>query len=444
VIYVFKSIVILSLSLSLCNAESNQTVLNESSYVDEMHKFLSDKVLEWSELIDTTVSNWMEDNETNATDLEPNTTDIEGNITILEPNTTDIEGNITILERNITDIDGNNITILERNITDAEDNTTIIDTTAVKTNRTIVPTRTRSVKTHTPIVQNNTVVDETNKPANTLEEKVHSVDQFFQNEKYLNETENTYIRVRGESFLQSKESNDFDLTIRAQMPFSKTKKRFRIFVDDLTADNVDNTLQDASNDDQGSPDIGVHYYAPIRKIKSRYSIGLSGIDPFVKARYNMPIRANEWLIDTVQVFEYSTDDKFEEETNIYFDRSWSSKSLFRIQLHRSTHQETDGMDYALSAQYFRATKKDAGYGFAQSFYGNTKYEYIVDNSAGVPETETFGGINTYITSFSWRENIWRKWFYYEIRPSVAFERQYDYEPNYRVRIFLDFYFGKHH
>ena len=158
----------------------------------------------------------------------------------------------------------------------------------------------------------------------------------------------------------------------------------------------------------------------------------------------MPIRTNEWVIDTVQLFEYSTDEKFEEETNIYFDRSWSKKSLVRIQLHRSTHEETDGMDYLLSAQYYRATKKDAGYGFAQSFVGNTKYKYIVDNSVGLPETETFGGINTYVTSFSWRENIWRKWFYYEIRPSVAFERQYDYDTNYRVRIFFDFYFGKHH
>jgi hypothetical protein len=430
----FRGILILSLLLTVSNADNNQSTQNESSYVDEMHKFLSDKVLEWSELIDTTVSHWMEDNETNTTDFEPNTTDIEGNI--------------TILERNITDIDGNNITILERNITDAEDNITIIDTntTAVKTNRTIVPTRTRSVKTHTTIVQNNTVVDETNKPTNTLEEKVHSVDQFFQNEKYLNETKNTYIRVRGESYLQSKESNDFDLTIRAQMPFSKTKKRFRIFVDDLTLDNADEILRDTSKeeDDDVTPDIGIHYFASRHEILSRYSIGLSGIDPFVKARYNMPINVEEWLIDPVQLFRYSTDDKLEEETNIYFDRKVGEKSLLRIQLHRSTQEENDGMNYALSAQYYRSTKKGTGFGFGQTFFGNTEYEYTTEKGVPNPKTKKYGGIHDYVTSFTWRANIWRKWFYYEVRPSVSFHKQYDYEPNYRVRFFLDFYFGQHH
>ena len=410
-INVFKSIVILSLSLSLCNAESNQTVPNESSYVDEIHKLISETVLEWSELIDTTVSNWMEDNETNTTDLETNITGLEGNTTILETNITYVEDNTTILETN---------------------------TTAVKTNRTIVPTRTRTVKTHTTIAQNNTVVSETNKPANTLEEKVHSVDQFFQNEKYLNETENTYIRVRGESYFQSKESNDFDLTVRAQMPFSKTKKRFKIFVDDLTLDNANDILKDTSE----TPDIGIHYFASRHKILSRYSIGLSGIDPFVRARYNMPINVDEWLIDPVQLFRYSTDDKFEEETNIYFDRKVGEKSLLRIQLHRSTQDEIDGMNYALSAQYYRSTKKDTGFGFGQTFFGNTEYEYTTEKGVPHPKTKKYGGIHNYVTNFSWRANIWRKWFFYEVRPSVSFHKQYDYEPNYRVRIFFDFYFGK--
>lgn len=393
---VLKHIIIVSVSLSLCNAENNETLDNNASYIDDMHKTISQEVLEWADILDIKVSEWLVENNTTIDESESNTTALETNTTAEE---------LKVFKR--------------------------------------------TKKTNAPVVKNNRAVIKTNEPtsesnvtANGLEEKVNAVDQFFQNEKYLNETVHTYIRVRLQSYLQTKGSNDFDLKLRAQIPFSRSKKNLKIFVDDLTVENADNVLQDVSNDDD-KPDIGIHYFAPIRKIISRYSVGLSGIDPFVRARYNMPIRTNEWLIDPVQIFEYSTDDKFEEETNIYFDRSWSNKSLVRIQLHRSTHQEKDGMDYLLSAQYFRATQKDAGYGIAQSFYGNTKYEYIVDNNAGVPETETFGGINSYVTTFSWRENIWRKWFYYEIRPSVSFERQYDYEANYRALVFFDFYFGKH-
>jgi hypothetical protein len=407
---IFKGIIIVSLSFSLCNAESNETSSEESYYVDDMHKNISQSVIEWADILDVKVSSWL---------IDSNTT--ECNTTTFDTNTT--------------------VTSFECNTTTFETNTTAEDLQPFKKTK---KTNTTVVKSNRTVPKNNGPISESNVSVNTLEDKVNAVDQFFQNDRYLDQTENTYIRVRLQSYLQTKDSNDFDLKLRAQAPFSRSRKHLKIFIDDLTVENADNTLQDVSNDDTGTPDIGLHYYAPIRKIRSRYSVGLSGIDPFVKARYNMPIMVDEWRMDTVQLFEYSTDDKFEEETNFYFDRSWSDRSLVRVQLHRSTHQETDGMDYFLSAQYFKATKIDAGFGIAQSFYGNTKYEYTVDTSAGLPETETFGGINSYVTTLSWRENIWRKWFYYEIRPSVSFERQYDYEPNYRALIFLDFYFGKHH
>jgi hypothetical protein len=416
-----RVIVIFSLVLSFDYADSNSTIQGEPSYIDKLHKSISETVIEWSDIIDTTLSNWLDENETNTTDIETNTTDIETNIT-------DVEENITLLETNITD---------------TEDNTTGVDinTTAIKTNKAILPTQTRAVKTHTTIAANNTMVDESKKTITTVEEKVHSVDQFFQNEKYLNETENTYIRARVESYFQSKGSNDFDLTVRAQIPFSKSKKRFKIFVDDLTLENADEILKDTSVNNN-TPDIGIHYFASRHNILSRYSIGLSGIDPFLKARFNMPINIDDWLIDPVQLFKYSTDNKFEEETNIYFDKKISEKSLFRIQLYRSTQEEIDGMNYALSVQYYRSTKKNTGFGFAQSFYGNTEYEYTTEKGVPHPKIKKYGGIHDYVTSFSWRANVWRKWFYYEVRPAVSFHKQYDYEPNYTLRVFFDFYFGK--
>lgn len=405
---ILNKIIILSIAFTLCNAENNQSIDNNVSYIDDIHKTVSETVLDWADILDTKVSAWLE---TNSTD---NNSTIESNTTI-ETNSTSIQ-------------------FFESNITDPKKKTTVTSLNTYKTTE----------SNDTAVVKSVTVVYDKNRKVSKLEEKSYAVDKFFQNEKYLNDTENTYIRVRLQSFFQTKDSNDFDLKLRAQIPFSKSRKNIKIFVDDLTMENADNVLRDTTNNDKSKPDIGIHFFAPIRTIKSRYSIGLSGIDPFVRARYNFPIIVDEWLIDTVQLFQYSTDDKFEEETNIYFDRSWGKKSLVRIQLHRSTHQETDGMDYFLSAQYFRATKKDAGYGLQQAFIGNTKYEYTINNGVVLPDTETFGGINSYITTFSWRENIWRDWFYYELRPSVSFERQYDYEPNYRALIFFDFYFGKHH
>jgi len=349
------------------------------------------------------------------------------------------ETNITTTENNETNTSDNNntnITTTENN----ETNKTITDNS--ETNTTIVLTELPARRTATAAnkpTTNTTVV--TNVPEDTLEDRVNSADAFFQNDKYLDETENTYVRVRAESYLQSKESNDYDLTIRAQMPFKKSRRNLKIFVENFTLDNATDLLQDKDDDDK-SPDIGIHYFKPLNVIKSRYSVGLSGIDPFVKARYNIPIQTDKWLIDMVQLFQYSTDDKFEEETNIYFDKEVGKKSLLRVQLYRSTQEEFDGMNYALSLIYYQSLTKHTGFGFGQSFYGNTKYEYTDDNGIEPPQIKQFGGINSYVTSLSWRTNVWRKWFFAEVRPSVSFQKAYDYEPNYRVRAFLDFYFGR--
>jgi len=351
---IIKSIVVLSLLLSLCDAESNITIQNESNYIDETHTNLSKKVLEWSRAIDTTLSSWLGNSETNTTTVASNVSD-----------------NISV-------------------------------------------------------------------------DQARSIDSFFQNDKYLNETDNTFVRVRVDSYSQSKESSDLDLRVSAQLPFNKSKKHFKIFIEDLTLDNAKNILKDDLEEDRLAPDIGIHYFAAERYgIESRYSLGFSGIDPFIRARYNMPIKTGEWQIDPVQLFTYSMEDEFEEETNIYFDKQFEELSLFRIQLHRKTQTEIDGMDYGLALQYYWSPKKDTGLRLSQSFWGNTKYKYIVDNNAEFPETKSYSGINNYVTSFSWRANIWRKWFYYEVRPGVNFHKQYDYEPNYTIRLFFDFYFGQY-
>jgi len=279
----------------------------------------------------------------------------------------------------------------------------------------------------------------------SLENQVKLADAFFQSNKYLNETEDIYIRVRTGATFESKYSEDYEFKLSAQIPFSKSKKYLKIFINDVTVDNTKGVLAGDLDDDKVDPNLGINYFAPEKYgINSKYALGLSGTDPFVSARYNMPIKTNEWLIDPVQIFRYSLDDEFEEETNIYFDRQFKERSLFRLQLHRKTQEILDGMDYALSLQYYWSNKEKTGLGFSQTFFGNTKYHYTIDKFAPIPQSETFGGINNYVTSFTWRANIWRDWFYYEVRPSVNFHIENDYKPNYAVRLIFDFYFGQYH
>ncbi|MCW8953602.1 MAG: hypothetical protein OQK48_01525 [Sulfurimonas sp.] len=258
-----------------------------------------------------------------------------------------------------------------------------------------------------------------------------SVDDFFKNEKFIEETEKRFVRVRFGADFQSKESTDFNYKIRVQIPLSKTKKNIKLFFDNVERDYF---TGDAS-DEEKTPDVGLSYFSPdYYKLKSKYSIGTSGLNGYLRARYSRAYLSGKWKIEPTQQFKYSIDDGWQEETNVYFDRALEESSLFRTTLHRKTRAHVDGMDYSLGFSYFFIQSKKSGLSLSQSFWGNTKYRTL-------DKPESYSGISNYSTTVGWRQSIWRKWFAYEIQPGVSFHRQYDYEPNYILKFYVDFYFG---
>jgi len=349
--HIVKSIFLLTLLLSLSHAELNTTVPFETDYIDETHKTVSNKIIEWSDDIDTMLSGWVGDDDANVT-------------------------------------------------TKAEKK-------------------------------------QAKRPSN---KRVRSVDSFFQNKKYFDETEETFVTLRLDSEFHSKESIDFKVKLGGQVALSKSKKRFKFFIDNATSDNINNILED---DTSNSPELGFHYFAREKYgVDSKYSLGIRGIDPFVRARYYMTFKTDAWHIEPTQIFKYSVDDKFEEETSIYFDRHFDDFSLFRLLMHRKTQEQQKGMDYDFAFQYYWSPMENIGIRVSQSFVGNTEYLYVIDPTIESPQTKNYGGIYDYVSSISLRHNIWRKWFFYEVRPGVNFHKVYDYEPNYTLRVLFDFHFGK--
>lgn len=261
----------------------------------------------------------------------------------------------------------------------------------------------------------------------------NAIDKFFKNDKYIDETQRSFIRIRLGSLLQSKTSTIYNYKISARIPLSRTKKSFQLFIDDIEK----NYINDTTYDDEASttPQVGIYYFAPkYHDIRSKYSIGVRGFSAFIRARYSKVFKVGKWDIEPTQQFKYSTKYNFEEESNIYFDRQLNNSSLFRTLLHRRTKSELTGMDYRVAFIYYNTPKKRSGFSITQYFWGNTKYTTL-------NKPKKFSGISDYVTAFSWRQNIWREWISYEIQPGISFHRQYDYKENYMLRFNLDFYFG---
>ena len=265
-------------------------------------------------------------------------------------------------------------------------------------------------------------------------EKQNEVDEFFINEKFIYETQKSFIRIRLGSLVQTKDATSFNHKLRAQIPLQKTEKGFGIFIDDIKRNYFDETTPTINENEKGT-EVGLSYFTPIKhNIKSRYSISISGLSAYATARYHRDFKIGKWLIQPTQQFRYSSKNDFSEETNIYIDRTLTDDSFLRTTLYRKTQSHIDGFDYRASFSYFLTPSKRKGFSLSQHFWGNSKY--VCDEAP-----QRYNGISDYRTIVSWRQNIFRKWITYEIQPTVSFHRQYDYEPNYILRFFIDFYFG---
>ena len=273
-----------------------------------------------------------------------------------------------------------------------------------------------------------------------LKSKKEDVDTFFQSDKFIEETDETFVSLRLEYDMITEDINKFSMGLSARLPLSSSRKRFNIFIDGVNQDNLKKVT--SSDKSKSRPEIGINYFAPVfNTIKSRYSIGFHGINPFTSARYLIKTNFRNWKIEPVQQFRYSTQDRFEEQTDIYFDKELTKSTLFRITLHRKTLIDKQGMDYSISLSNYWLFENKAGLNISQSFLGNTKYRYSTNNPVNPKETKQYDGINNYVTAINFRKSIWRKWLFYDITPSINFQKQYDYKINYRLDFFINLYFG---
>ncbi|WP_457749019.1 hypothetical protein [Sulfurimonas sp.] len=259
-----------------------------------------------------------------------------------------------------------------------------------------------------------------------------SIDNFLKTKKYIDETKQSFINVTLDTNLQSKYANKINITASAHINLQHINKKLTFFINNITDKKPDQIINKNS-----STELGINYFQlGLHKIQKKYSFGIRGLNLFVRARYYKKFHIHTWTIEPIQIFEYSVQDYFKEETSLYFDKTLTQNKLFRIILQRQTQSKIRGMDYNAQFQYYWSFNKKAAFSITEIFSGNTKYK-IYETSP------VYKGINNYTTTLTFRKNIWRKWFFYEIHPSVNFHKENNYEPNYAITFLINLYFGKY-
>ena len=249
------------------------------------------------------------------------------------------------------------------------------------------------------------------------------------------------------SYAQKYNSLDPDpntFTVRARLSLGRSKKRMKLFIEDFNEDSAKNIGTSGEDD---SPSIGLDFFSKKRfGIRPKYSIGFRGIDPFVRARFSYQTNFGRWQFEPVQTFSETFDtrdtfkDTFNETTEFYLDTPTSEATLLRFVLDRSTKSRLDGMGYDGFVQWFWSPREHAGLSLSLGFNGSTKYENTVVYT-DPPLIKKENRVYNYLFSIRWRENIWKKWLFYEITPGVNYHETHDYRPNYNINLRIDLFFG---
>ena len=274
----------------------------------------------------------------------------------------------------------------------------------------------------------------------SLEEILTSTvaDEFFLTRKLLEERDKSHVRVSYLQSFNSLEDGNSKLYIRARLKLNRSKKHLRLYIEDFK-DNTANNIGQPSADKSTS--IGLELLSKEKLgIKSKYKLGFRGFDPYLRARYSYKIGFGRWNLEPVQTFTYSLRDEFSEITELYLDTRTSENTLLRFVADRGTKSRVKGMHYDGFVQWFYTPRKHRGLNFNLGFNGSTKYQNIlVSSTPSVIKSEN--RVFNYMFSARWRENILKKWLFYEIGPGVNYHEAHGYRPNYNIYFKLDLFFG---
>ena len=265
-------------------------------------------------------------------------------------------------------------------------------------------------------------------------------DRFFQTRRYLEDSPDAYIRFRIDTTFYHIEPDDYRLRVRAHIPFSRLRKRLRIFVEDFNNRNYRNTFSDV-REGESAPSVGVNYFAPIfHDIVSKYSLGFSGIHPYVRARYLYQTVWGHWAFEPAQTFTWSERDGWSEETEFYLDRSLGASQILRFYLARGTQADEPGMSYNIGSSVEWLVSKRSGWRVGVSASGSTDYRYTLEDST---RELRYTGIYSYSMTAAYRRSVWRPWLLLEVQPIVNWQKRYDFRTDYGVRFLFDIFVGKY-
>lgn len=248
-------------------------------------------------------------------------------------------------------------------------------------------------------------------------------DSFFEEENYDAEDNTTSFRLEFSSFSESGAGTDFKARVGLRLRLPRLEDRLLLFVSGATEDftttgsDLEAVEDEFSDSDEDNLAIGLRYFfQQADKSNASLSAGLrfrSGSPVlYLRPRYRYLKRFSTFNLRFVQRFTWYTDSDLESRTQLEYDRIFQDDWFFRTRTQLDWYQDEDGVFPQLNFDLSRPLSERRVIAAAWNNYFETQPDGVLDAS---------------IFKIRYRQQTWRKWFWFEVAPQVAFRRDDDYD-----------------
>jgi|GEM_PF-4461107 len=301
--------------------------------------------------------------------------------------------------------------------------------------------RVDSLSTHVTITRAQRAIDQSQE---NVSQRLHRfstyLDKFFADESYVQESQDSRMRVSLITRFEENEDPSFQPRLNLSLSLPNTENRMRLRFqsnDELDTEddnNVSNNLNESVNNTTFSSALGLILLAN-EKIDIRADIGVklrNPLDTFSQLRFRKSFQFDDSELRVTETLEWRKSQGKTAETLLEFE-------------------------YPFNEEYFFRSRSEATYADKKSFWlksqSLTLYDKLSTNSAiaysigatGQNEdtlhTKKKDQVNDYWIETRYRKTFYKNWLSYEITPGLSHPRELEFKSTPRIEFRLEALYG---
>lgn len=256
------------------------------------------------------------------------------------------------------------------------------------------------------------------------------VDSFFGDPAYESEVASSQFRLRPELYYRKEQGLKLKLKASFKFRLPNIERKVSLFGG---SSDYDDSFEEAVDDDVSEPAIGLQFFGKEReKWGTSLSVGLKFnefagfIGPRFRYRTNWTERTS---FRFVQKILWQTNNEWQSRSRFDLNFAVNDRLFFRQMVDgrwRGEYSDEEGFRTRVSSFLTRGLPNAAGLQAEATTIFHTR-----------PDTH----VDQYVAALRYRKRALWDWFYYEIVPQLAWEKEFDYKLNPGIRLRVEIFYG---